>query len=100
MAITKKQCHYHPNRPAIGVCVELGIPICAECSTRYEGVNYSREGLRILRERRVGEAGRGSFAQSVGGLLLTLAAPLMFYLIYLSYFYSFQALIDWAQLEL
>ena len=46
-----KHCEAHPDRPAIGVCVITKRPICAVCSTPYNGVNYSREGLAILLER-------------------------------------------------
>jgi hypothetical protein len=52
MALKKTYCHNHADRPAIGVCVITGQAICEECSTRYEGVNYSHEGLRILQARR------------------------------------------------
>ena len=52
MVIRKKFCINHPERPAIGICVITGKAICEECSTRYEGVNYSKEGLEILRTRR------------------------------------------------
>lgn len=52
MAIERKYCTNHPDRVAIGLCMVTRKPICAECSTRYNGVNYSREGLEILRERR------------------------------------------------
>ena len=41
MAIEKRMCAFHPDRLAIGICVETKVPICGECSTRYEGVNYS-----------------------------------------------------------
>lgn len=52
MAIERRYCRNHPDRIAIGVCVETGKPICGECSTRYNGVNYSREGLEIMLHRR------------------------------------------------
>ncbi len=50
--IRRQFCHNHPGRQAIGECVITHQPVCSECSTRYEGVNYSKEGLRILQERR------------------------------------------------
>jgi hypothetical protein len=52
MVIARHTCVHHPDRLAIGVCVITRQPICAECSTRYEGFNYSKEGLRILQQRR------------------------------------------------
>lgn len=47
----RRYCANHPDRLAIGLCVETGIPLCGECSTRYNGVNYSREGLALLHKR-------------------------------------------------
>lgn len=55
-------CHWHPERRAIGVCVETGESMCAECSTSFRGVNLSREGV----ERRL-EAERARGRASVGG---------------------------------
>lgn len=55
MHVEKKYCVNHPERLAIGICVITEKPLCAECSTRYDGVNYSREGLEILRQRRLGK---------------------------------------------
>jgi hypothetical protein len=52
MAIKRDFCINHPDRPAVGRCVITHVPICAECSTQYDGVNYSRQGLEILRRRR------------------------------------------------
>lgn len=33
------RCHYHPDRPGLGVCVECRRVICSECSTQFEGIN-------------------------------------------------------------
>ncbi|MDR0363300.1 MAG: hypothetical protein LBJ46_11555 [Planctomycetota bacterium] len=52
MALEKAYCANHSERLAIGVCVETGRAICGECSTRYNGVNYSREGLEIMLARK------------------------------------------------
>lgn len=60
MAIKRQMCVSHPDRPAIGVCVITQQPICPECSTRYEGVNYSKDGLRILQARRATVGGHKS----------------------------------------
>jgi hypothetical protein len=32
-------CHYHPMRAGIGICVECRQVVCAECSTPFEGIN-------------------------------------------------------------
>ncbi|MFP4055249.1 MAG: hypothetical protein ACLF0G_00090 [Candidatus Brocadiia bacterium] len=98
MAIRKRMCVHHPDRPAIGVCVITRKPICAECSTRYEGVNYSKEGLRILQERRAAAArARGSTGRLAAGLAVALS-PIFFILLYLFFLVGFRALIDIAQL--
>jgi hypothetical protein len=83
MAITRRFCENHPDRAAIGVCVITRMAICEECSTRYEGVNYSREGLRILQERRAqAQAPAGLGVKKIlaaGGTVL--AAPAFFLLL-------------------
>jgi hypothetical protein len=87
MALVQRFCKNHPDRPAIGVCVVTKHPICAECSTRQDGVNYSKEGLEILRRRRERESrGDGSSSATAWGLaILTLIVclPLLFAAFYL-----------------
>lgn len=91
MAITRRTCSNHPDRPAIGLCVITRKAICAECSTRYEGVNYSREGLQILHERRAKEAaGGGSGFLAISAVLIT---PLLLAM-YASYVFIFELLMD------
>lgn len=67
----RRNCAHHPDRLAIGVCVETGIPICGECSTRYNGVNYSREGLAILHKRMQAQAAAAKPRVGWAGLLLS-----------------------------
>lgn len=90
-------CENHPDRRAIGVCKVTGRPICAECSTRIDGVNYSRQGLAILRQQRADEQSRGGF----GHLALTagcwLASPVLIWGCYLFFEFAFELLIDLAQ---
>lgn len=86
MAIKKQMCSSHPDRPAIGLCVETREPICAECSTRYEGVNYSKEGLRIMQARRKApEKAKGRGAWRV---LAVLSVPVLLLLLYGFYYYT------------
>ena len=100
MAISQRTCGAHPERLAIGVCVVTGKAICAECSTRYEGVNYSKDGLRILQERRAAESRR--HAQGAGGWVAAaiVTAPLFLYLLYLSYVIGLEFLVDFHQYAL
>ena len=98
MAQLHRQCHHHADRQAIGVCVITGKPICGECSTRYEGVNYSREGLALLQAQRAAAQRGGAGARLLGGMVL-LMSPVMLYLLYVFYRLGFALLIDWQQWE-
>ncbi|HKJ93355.1 MAG TPA: B-box zinc finger protein [Longimicrobiales bacterium] len=33
-------CQNHPQREAIGICVQCRVRICSECTTKVEGINY------------------------------------------------------------
>ncbi|MDH5478431.1 MAG: hypothetical protein OEY50_08870 [Nitrospinota bacterium] len=85
-----KHCVNHPDRHAIGVCVITKKPICPECSTKYEGVNYSREGLEELKRRRAQKTRSGIWSRAAN-LAMVAQAPLSFYLLYLCYLYTFNA---------
>ena len=99
MAIEQRTCRNHPERRAIGVCIITGDAICAECSTRYEGVNYSKDGLRILQERRAAQI-RSSVSRYRWLIALAiLMTPVFLYLLYLGYFLFFKSLINLAQLS-
>ncbi len=94
MAISQRKCSNHPDRMAIGVCVITGKAICAECSTRYEGVNNSKEGLLILQQRRA-QAGRQDVKRSKTWKVAALVSvPVLLYLLYLGYFVSLTALLN------
>jgi hypothetical protein len=41
-------CKYHPDRPAIGVCMRCRAVICAACCTRLSGINHCHACLREL----------------------------------------------------
>jgi hypothetical protein len=82
MAIQQRFCVNHPQRPAIGICVITHVAICGECSTRYEGVNYSKEGLEILHRQRGSSQKKGG---TVIPVLAWLLSPAMLYLLYLAY---------------
>jgi len=84
MAIAERFCVNHPDRAAIGICVITRKAICGECSTRYEGVNYSREGLKILQDRRAATSVRPRRGWLTIGASVC-AAPVMLYLMYLAF---------------
>ncbi len=83
MVIERRFCRNHPERPAIGVCVMTQQAICGECSTRYEGVNYSREGLSLLKSRRAQERAKHRAWPNVALLVLS---PVLLLLVYWSYY--------------
>jgi hypothetical protein len=97
-AVQKRFCINHPQRAAIGVCVMTLKPICGECSTRYEGVNYSREGLRLLQQQRGAAEAVAKGGGKLGWLLLSLVlTPVAVYLTYLSYIIAAETLINLIQ---
>ena len=44
-------CHYHPDRPGIGICMRCRVVICPACSTRVDGVNHCHACLKVLAQR-------------------------------------------------
>ena len=56
MSATVAACENHPQREAIGVCVQCRLRVCSECSTKVEGINHcvtclaglAREGGRTV----------------------------------------------------
>jgi hypothetical protein len=72
MALTSGRCHYHPERPGLGICVECRNVICTECTTQFEGINRCAQCLaaRLSAARRLVD--RRDW--SVGSVLLALLA--------------------------
>lgn len=68
--ILAARCHYHPDRPALALCVSCRKPLCQSCSTTWEGLHLC---VACLAERRA-DAGRQSVAwRALGVGLLALA---------------------------
>lgn len=44
-------CQNHPEREAIGICVECRARICSECVTKVDGINYCVSCYAVLAER-------------------------------------------------
>ncbi|MEC7521232.1 MAG: B-box zinc finger protein [Myxococcota bacterium] len=44
-------CQNHPEREAIGICVECRARICSECVTKVDGINYCVACYAALAER-------------------------------------------------
>ena len=99
MALKKRMCANHPRRPAIGVCVITKAAICAECSTRYEGINYSREGLEILKAQRAAAAEAHNRGRNLALFVSLLFSPVLLFLLFLFYQGLLEFLIDVQQFE-
>jgi hypothetical protein len=55
-----RTCHFHDDRPGVGICMRCRVVICAACCTRLNGVNHCHACLKVL-------GGRGEEARGVGG---------------------------------
>ncbi len=44
-------CHYHRDRPGIGVCMRCRAVICVACCTRVDGINHCHACLQKLGRR-------------------------------------------------
>ncbi len=66
------RCHYHPERPGLGICVECREVVCRECTTQFEGINRCAACLtrRLSQSSQVRERREWS----VGNVLLALAS--------------------------
>jgi len=100
MALKKRMCSNHPDRAATGICILTKKPVCLECSTRYEGVNYSKEGLELLKQQRSEKAKQVSLGQRLVSPLLLLLIPIFLSALYFFYIFIAETLIDLAQIEL
>ena len=63
-------CRNHPDRPALAICVSCGKPVCAACSTTWEGMHHC---IACLAARRAAAGDRGAVLRAVGTALLALA---------------------------
>lgn len=67
-----RTCHFHPDRPGIGICMRCRVVICAACCTRVNGVNHCHACLKALGDQR--DEQRGSkLGILLAGFLLGLA---------------------------
>jgi len=62
-------CRYHPDRPAIGLCMRCRATICAACCTRQDGINHCHACLSALAARPPKPSRRLSPVWSAGLLL-------------------------------
>lgn len=65
-----RTCHFHDDRPGVGICMRCRVVICAACCTRLNGVNHCHACLKALGVRR-------EEPRSAGGLWAVRAALLL-----------------------
>jgi hypothetical protein len=72
MSLGSGRCHYHPERPGLGICVECRNVICTECTTQFEGINRCARCLEARRSRASSAGARRDWSPT--GVLLALVA--------------------------
>src|SRR4029453_1325753 len=66
------RCQNHPDREGVGVCVRCRRVICAECSTKVDGMNCCTACLGGLGGTTDGRRGQEEAASPVTGIFLLL----------------------------
>ncbi len=75
-------CHYHPGRAGIGICVECRQVICQECTTQFDGINRCASCLaKMSRSAQTHAERRPWGVGSIVGLIACLGA--VFAVVYL-----------------
>jgi hypothetical protein len=69
-------CRYHPDLPAIGLCMRCRATICAGCCTRLDGINHCHACLKTLAARPPKPPRRSSQLWSAGLVLAGVWAAL------------------------
>jgi hypothetical protein len=77
-------CYYHPDRPAIGVCVRCRTAICAACSTRLDGINHCHRCLSKLAARAETKPGAFAAGTVLAAVVLAVAWLILFGLFWLA----------------
>ncbi len=77
-------CYYHPDRPAIGICVRCRTAICAACSTRLDGINHCHRCLSQLAARAEAKPASAAARTLVAALVLVVAFLFLFGLFWLA----------------
>ncbi|MHB1424450.1 MAG: hypothetical protein ACYC3I_14865 [Gemmataceae bacterium] len=72
-----RTCHFHGDRPGVGICLRCRVVICAACCTRVNGVNHCHACLKVLGGRREEKRG-GELGMILAGVLLGAAWLVLF----------------------
>lgn len=80
------RCRNHLDRDGVGVCVPCRRVVCAECSTRLDGINHCRECLerKLGRARRAPGAVRRGFERIAAAAAVALAYAALLGIFYAS----------------
>ena len=68
-----RTCHFHNDRPGIGICMRCRVVICSACCTRVNGVNHCHACLKVLGGRREEPRKGGQLSVVLAGVLLGVA---------------------------
>jgi hypothetical protein len=68
-----RTCHFHNDRPGIGICMRCRVVICVACCTRVNGVNHCHACLKVLGGRHEEKRRGGVLGLLLAGLLLGVA---------------------------
>ncbi|MEW6378440.1 MAG: hypothetical protein AB1611_02400 [bacterium] len=76
-SMVSANCILHPHRKAFGLCVQCRTPICSECSTRVDGINYCQSCLCGLSRTQPIQSLSSSRQFSLSNILLILGGGLL-----------------------
>jgi hypothetical protein len=71
-------CHFHGDRPGVGICMRCRVVICADCCTRLNGVNHCHACLKALGNRRQETRRRGGLWAVTAAVALGAAGLFLF----------------------
>jgi len=69
-ALKIRTCANHPERTAQALCVECAKPVCQECATRWDGINYCVICLEKIRDRAAGKSSSVQWGLLLGAVVL------------------------------
>ena len=73
-----RTCHFHDDRPGIGICMRCRVVICAACCTRVNGINHCHACLKVLGGQRDAPRGGNPMWSVMAVLLLGMAWLVLF----------------------
>jgi hypothetical protein len=74
-----RTCHFHSDRPGIGICMRCRVVICAACCTRVNGVNHCHACLKVLGGQPGEPAALSAGWRAIGAALLLGMASLVLF---------------------